>query len=232
MAGHSTWRHRVPHHRRRAGGGPNRAEPAARSRLHRADAVQRPVPPRRELLVHRVGDLGDQVGGIDGGDPGVQLLAMPAGEDLGELVTWPARVAMLPARSARLEVPGDHQDVRVAGQDSGQAHLGRRSVQGRGRQHRGVLGHLGYTEERRAEGEVRHPRPGCAPGTSRGGARPSGRGGCRRSGDALVALGEECVRAGAAETISPRAPALTCRPGAHPKSGRRAPGAGQADQPA
>ena len=26
----------------------------------------------------RVGDLGDQVGGIDGGDPGVQLLAGPA----------------------------------------------------------------------------------------------------------------------------------------------------------
>jgi hypothetical protein len=37
------------------------------------------------LLVHRVGDLGDQVGGIDGGDSGVQLLAAPAGEDLGEL---------------------------------------------------------------------------------------------------------------------------------------------------
>ncbi len=65
---------------------------------------------------------------------------------------------MLSARWARLEVPGDHQDVRVAGQESGQAHLGRRSVQGRGRrQHGGVLGHLGYTEERRAEGEVRHP---------------------------------------------------------------------------
>ena len=115
---------------------------------------------------------------------------------LANSVTWPARVAMLSARWARLEVPGDHQDVRVAGQESGQAHLGRRSVQGRGRrQHGGVLGHLGYTEETPSRGEV-HPRPGCAPGTSRGGARPSGRGGCRRSGDALVALGEECDRAG------------------------------------
>src|SRR5260370_39156175 len=50
---------------------------------------------------------------------------------LAKSVTWLARVAMLPARWARLEVPGDHQDVRVAGQESGQAHLGRRSVQGR-----------------------------------------------------------------------------------------------------
>ena len=133
---------------------------------------------------------------------------------LANSVTWPARVAMLSARWARLEVPGDHQDVRVAGQESGQAHLGRRSVQGRGRrQHGGVLGHLGYTEERRAEGEVRHPRPGCAPGTNRGGASPSGRGGCRRSGDAHVALGEECVRAGGTGTISPRAAAMTSRPG-------------------
>ncbi len=65
---------------------------------------------------------------------------------------------MLSARWARLEVPGDHQDVRVAGQESGQAHLGRRSVQGRGhRQHGGVLGHLGYTEETPSRGEV-HPQ--------------------------------------------------------------------------
>jgi len=125
MAGHSTWRVTGS---RITGAVPEEVR-AGQSRppdlaCTGADAVQRPVPPRREFLVHRVGDLADQAGGIDGGDPGVRLLAVPAGEDLGELGDVAGQGGDVVGQVGQPEVPGDHQDVRDAGQESGQAPPG------------------------------------------------------------------------------------------------------------
>jgi len=47
---------------------------------------------------------------------------VPAGEDLGELGDVAGEDGDVVGQVGQAGVPGDHQDVRVAGQESGQAH--------------------------------------------------------------------------------------------------------------